>query len=124
MGFRHMTLQTFCDLVWLEVWNDCPPMGDHAQYREIVTKLFIEGKPAWEITYDGHDDKGKKVKKRLAPRPVGGALSLAKPSDQANAAKDLLARIGRGVRVDTKAFVQQVQAAKDAAGVASPPDGG
>lgn len=119
-----MTLQTFCDLVWLELWNDCPPMGDHAQYREIITKLFIEGKPAWEITYDGVDAKGKKVRKTLAKRPAAGALANAGPAEQSAAAKDLLARIGRGVRVDTKAFVQQVQAAKDAARVASPPDGG
>lgn len=114
-----MTLATFCDLVWAEIWEDCPAMGDQAQYRDIVTKLFIEGKPAWEITYDGYDDKGKKIRKRLAPRPSGSSSTGNATAD----ARALFERLKRGVQVDTRAFVEQVQAAKAAAAVESPPNG-
>lgn len=113
-----MTLQTFCDLVWLEIWEDCPPMGDHGQYRDIVTKIFLECKEPWEISYTTYDDKGKKVTKRLGPRPAAGA---APGSSQTDAAKALLAKIGKGVSVNTRQVVEQVQAAKEAAELASPP---
>lgn len=114
-----MTLQTFCDLVWLEIWDDCPPMGDQSQYRDIVTKLFIECKNAWEITYQGYDDKGKKVTKRLATVPVAGSTGNAMAD-----ARALYERIkGKTKPIDAAGMVAQVQAAKDAAGLASPPSG-
>lgn len=65
-----MSLATFCDVVWVEIWDDCGPMGDHQQYRRIVTELFIEGKDAYDIFYETteYDRKGKphKKMKRLA----------------------------------------------------------
>lgn len=116
-----MSLRTFCDLVWLEIWDDCPAMGDQATYRDIVTKLFVECKNPWEIFYDGYTDKGKKVRKRLAPIPA--TLSGGKPST-GNAVADaraLFEQLGRKSKIDPKAFVAQVQAAKRAAELASPP---
>jgi hypothetical protein len=114
-----MSLQTFCDLVWVEIHDDCSPMGDQAQWREIVTKLFIEGIPAWEITYEGFDDKGKKVRKRLAPRPAAGSPTGSAVAD----ARALFEKLKGASKVDTKTFVESVQAAKIAAEVASPPNG-
>lgn len=116
-----MSLSTFCDLVWLEIWDDCSPMGDQHEYREIVHKLFIEGIPPWEIFYDGYDAKGKKVKKRLGERPT--STSTMSKTEQVVSARDLFEKLGRKSKIDPKAFVEQVQAAKQAAEVASPPSG-
>jgi hypothetical protein len=64
-----MNLETFCDLVWSEIWDDCAPMGDQAQYREIVKQLFLDGKDPYEIWFETTDAKGKKKRQRLAQAP-------------------------------------------------------
>lgn len=73
-GIRHLSLSDFCNVVWLEIWNDCSPMGDMHQYRRIVTELFIDGKDPYDIFYEvtEHDKKGKPIKKqkRLANAPT------------------------------------------------------
>lgn len=117
-----MTLSTFCDIVWMEIWDDCSAMGDQSQYREIVTKLFIEGVPTWDITFDGYDDKGKKIKKRLAPKPPGAGTGVT-PADAIARARSLAEKLKGGRLADTKAFVKAVNVAKEAAQVASPPSG-
>lgn len=110
-GLHGVTFADFLDLVWVEIWDDCSPMGDVSQYREIVTKLFIEGMEPWRITYTTTDKKGKKVTKRLGDRPEGGR-SFA-PS--------------KSMMEQARALHQQLQALKAAAQegdkVASPPDG-
>lgn len=75
-GLRDMPLHTFLDLVWTEIWDDCAPMGDQGQYRRIMKELFLEGKNPHEIWYDTHDDKGKKIRKRLSdvPTETGGVI--------------------------------------------------
>lgn len=61
-----MPLETFCDIVWAEIWDDGPPMGDQAQYRSIVTQMFVECKDPSDIWYETTDAKGKKKRQRLA----------------------------------------------------------
>ena len=44
-----MSLSDFCDLVWLELWDDCPAMGDQTKYREAVVTIFVDGEePEYE----------------------------------------------------------------------------
>src|SRR5690606_34041387 len=56
-GIRGLPLHEFLDLVWAEIWDDCPPLGDHAQYRSFVTQMFVEAKPYEAISYT--DTEGK-----------------------------------------------------------------
>lgn len=97
-------------------------MGNQAQYRRIITELFIDCKDPWEITYEDYNENGKKITKRLAPRPMSTATHKSTGDIHADA-QALLARLGKGVQVNTRAFVESVNAAKEAAEVASPPSG-
>jgi hypothetical protein len=85
-----MSLATFLDLVWMEIWDDCAPMGDQFQYRRIMKELFLDGVPPHDIWYDTHDDKGKKIRKRLseAPSAEGGAI----PKDALQQAREMRER--------------------------------
>lgn len=76
IGLTGMSLSTFLDLVWTEIWDDCSPMADRAQYRRVMKELFLEGKDPHEVWYETYDQKGKKVRKRLsdAPSEQGGAI--------------------------------------------------
>lgn len=60
-----MSLSTLLDIIWAEIYDDCPPLGDIHQYREVIQQLYIEGKDPHSITYT--DAKGKT--KRLATTP-------------------------------------------------------
>ncbi len=62
-GFRGVTLATLCDLIWVEIWDDCSPMANQSTYREIMTRLFLKGEHPSTITYKGADGKNH----RLAP---------------------------------------------------------
>lgn len=77
LGLQGMSLATFCDVVWVEIWDDYGPMSDHITYRRIVTELFVEGKEPFEITYEvtTYDKKGKakQVTKRLSDSPSQGS---------------------------------------------------
>lgn len=70
-----MTLETFCDLVWAEIWDDCPPLGDQARYRDIMVRLFIDGDEPDQITWV--DDKGKTHRLSDTKAPSGGKASKA-----------------------------------------------
>lgn len=69
LGIRGITFSSFLDIVWAEIWGDCPPMVDHATYHDIVTKLFIDGLPPNQITYK--DAKGKIQRLSTAVGPDG-----------------------------------------------------
>lgn len=73
-GARNLSLSMLCDIAWVEIYDDCSPMGDSHQYRRIVTELFIDGKDPFEIFYEvtEYDKKGKPKKKqrRLADAPT------------------------------------------------------
>ena len=43
-GLRGLSLSSFCDLVWVELWDDCPAMGDQVKYRDALHAIFYEGK--------------------------------------------------------------------------------
>lgn len=83
-----MSLQTFCDIVWAEVWDDCPPMGDQTQYRDIMYRLFIKGDPPHTITYK--DAKGKLRRLSDAPR-----ADISTPVDESklDAARRLMSQV-------------------------------
>ena len=73
-----MSLSTFCDLVWTEIWDDCPAMGDQGQYRRVMRELFLEGKDPSNIYIT--DSKGRK-------KPLGDPAepgSVATPADAAD----------------------------------------
>lgn len=48
-GFKDLPLSTFLDMVWVEIYDDCSPMGDRHEYREIITKLFLKGEDPHNI---------------------------------------------------------------------------
>ena len=102
-----MTLQTFCDIVWQEIWDDVGPMGDQSLYRDIVIKLFIDGMEPHQITWKDHEGKTQ----RLSDSNKGGSTSGPSKS-QMDTARALHERLR-----EAKA------AAKEAKRVASPPDG-
>lgn len=97
-----MSVADFCDLVWAEIWDDCPPMADHGTYHDIVTRLFLKGEPAHTITWK--DAKGKT--QRLSSHNPD--ITKPMPSDKMAAAR---------------ALQQQVIEARKAAAVGSAPDG-
>ncbi len=98
-----MSLQTFCDIVWAEIWDDCPPMGDQSKYRDIMFRLIIKGESPHTITYK--DAKGKI--RRLA-EPGEADLSRPLPKSQMDAAR---------------ALAKQLVGSKEQVRVASTPDG-
>lgn len=98
-----MTLETFCDLVWAEIWDDCPALGDRTRYREIMERLFIDGDAPENITWV--DDDGKTHRLSDGPkRPKG-----SKPT------KDQMAQLAQ--------LQERIRQAKVNRGVASPGDG-
>lgn len=74
-SLRGMSLETFCDIVWAEIWDDCSPMGDQGQYRSIVSQMFLEGKDPHDIWFETTDGKGKKKRQRLADAPARNSSS-------------------------------------------------
>lgn len=74
-GLKGLTLSDFCDLVWAEVLDDCPPMGDHAQYRDIVHKMFIEGLEPHDIWWTDHDGKSHRLTEPARKKGVSGRPS-------------------------------------------------
>lgn len=109
-----MSLSDYCDIAWTEIWDDCPPMGDHGQYRGIIEKLFLLGLKAWEITYQTTDAKGKKVTKTLGNKPAPG-IGRNPPKNQMAQAEEWMAR--------AKQLYAEQQAAKRVLELESPPDG-
>lgn len=75
-GLRELPLSTLLDMIWAEIYDDCSPMGDQHQYREIVTALYIEGKDPHEVTYQ--DSKGRT--RRLADAPARPGSRTPRPS--------------------------------------------
>jgi hypothetical protein len=86
-----MTLANFCDLVWLEVWDDCPALGDQHEYREIVHNLFFEGLEPGEIEVTDPDGNTRRIKAARPAEPVD--LSRPVPRDAMAALSDLRAQI-------------------------------
>jgi hypothetical protein len=80
-----MSLATLLDIIWAEMWDDCSPMGDVHQYREIITQLYIEGKDPSTISYRGADGK---VKKLTLTSSAGGEP----PQSARDEAKAMMAR--------------------------------
>lgn len=98
-----MTLSTLCDLIWVEIWDDCSPMANQATYRDIMVRLFLKGEPPSSITYKGADGKTHRLAPPGSSSPSRSDVSAARALyDQINAAK---------------------AKAKDAEQVVSPPDG-
>lgn len=65
-------MSEFCDLVWLEIWDDCPAMGDQPRYREIIQGVFYEGRDsAWvESTMANAERRRKDPKTPDISRPL------------------------------------------------------
>lgn len=70
-----MSLSTFCDLVWAEIWDDCPPMGDQNLYRELMIRLIINGEDPEKITWV--DSDGKTQRLSSGPARKGGRPAAA-----------------------------------------------
>lgn len=97
-----MPLSDFCDLVWAEIWDDCAPMGDHGVYHMIVTRLIWKGEPAHTITW--RDSNGKTH--RLAEHTP-----------------DITSPVQGDKLAEARRLMEQVKQAREAARVASAPDG-
>lgn len=102
-GLNGMSLSTFLDLVWTEIWDDCSPMGDRSQHRRVMKELFIEGKNPHDVWYETYDDKGKKVRKRLddVPAEVGGVIPQT-ALEQARAMRDRAIEASRKAREEAE----------------------
>lgn len=72
-----MSLSTFLDIVWAELWDDVSPMADRGRYHKIIVELFVEGKDPYDITWYDHDGKLQ----RLSNQPA--ATRDAKPDQSA-----------------------------------------
>ena len=78
-----MSLSDFCDLVWLELWDDCPAMGDQVKYREAIMDIFYEGKeiPAQR---GGKPDLSRPIPKNAldALKQLREQIAAAKPPEE------------------------------------------
>lgn len=89
-----MSLSDFCDLVWLELWDDCPPLGDQQKYREAIHTIFVEGKEIGEI--EVVDPKTGKVRKiRASQRAAEVDVHKPLPQHAVDALADLKAQIAK-----------------------------
>lgn len=77
-----MSLSTFLDLVWTEIWDDCSAMSDRVQYRQIMKELFLDGTDPFNIFYT--DSNGKKQRLAKSPMPADGVV----PKDQLAVARE------------------------------------
>lgn len=73
-------------------------MGDHAQYREIMTKLFIDGEEPSEIWYTDGEGKSHRLtepqKRKVRGRPSKDLLDQARALQaRLKAGKDAAARL-------------------------------
>jgi len=103
LGFRQLSLCTLLDIIWAEIYDDCSPMGDVHQYREVVSALYIEGRDPHDITYK--DAKGKT--RRLADAPASSGVRKG-PSQSAHEAM--------------RAMQERARELAEARKLASPPD--
>lgn len=83
-----MSLATFCDLVWVEIWQDVSMMSDIHTYHRIVGELFLEGKDPYDITWEVEEyDKALKKNvtktKRLADQPTAATRAQQMKSGMA-----------------------------------------
>jgi hypothetical protein len=75
----------------LEIWDDCPAMGDQSKYREVILDLFFEGLEPGEIEVTDPDGNTRRIK---APQPARDPdLSRPLPRHAVEALKDLQAQI-------------------------------
>lgn len=98
-GLRGVSLSEFCDLVWLELWDDAPQLGDRSEYRDLLVKLYLEGVEPGSLEVTGPDGKLRKIS---GPRS-GVTPDLKKPLP--GYAKDALAEAralmaGRGKQAE------------------------
>lgn len=99
-----MTLAELCDVVWVEIWDNCSAMADLNTYHDIVTRLFIKGERPSSITYKGADGKQHR---------------LAEPGSDGDMDRSKLAQ----ARKLHEMMQQMKQQATPPPAVASPPDG-
>lgn len=105
----------FMDFVWSEIYDDGPVMGDRNQYREIVTKLYIEGVPAHRITWK--DAKGKLH--RLSSPPKSASPDEVRKS---GAYEQMLAMRQQALEAHNAMLAKGQAGSGPAEEVASPPD--
>lgn len=91
-----MSLSTFLDIVWKEIYDDAAPLGDRGQYRDIVRKMYLEGVDPYEIWYV--NDKGKRV--RLADAPSGGGKIEKRGIEALRALQDRANKLAADARAE------------------------
>jgi len=84
-----LSLSAFCDLVWLELWDDCPAMGDQAKYREAINTIFIEGREVGSVEVIGPDGKKHTIRAPGSAPSVGTPI----PAHAMKALQDMKAQI-------------------------------
>lgn len=85
-----MTLSTFLDIVWAEIWDDVSPMADRARWHKIIVELFVEAKDPYDITWKDHDGKLQRLSNQ---RPLtSDSKAASSETDQARQWQELLRR--------------------------------
>jgi hypothetical protein len=77
-----MSLSTFLDIAWAELWDDVSPMADRSRWHKIIVELFVEGKDPYDITWRDHDGKLQRLSNQRAStqdaKPTKDAIEQAK----------------------------------------------
>jgi hypothetical protein len=84
-----LSLSAFCDLVWLELWDDCSPMGDQAKYREALYTIFVEGREVGTVEFT--DAKGNT--RTIRAPGTAPSVNTPIPAHALKALKDMQAQI-------------------------------
>ena len=88
-GLKGLSLAAFCDLVWLELWDDCSPMGNQAKYRDAIQAIFMEGREPGTVEFT--DAKGNTRTIRAPGTPPSTSTPI--PTQALKALKDMQAQI-------------------------------
>ena len=88
-GLNGLSLSAFCDLVWLELWDDCGPMGDQVKYREAIKTIFYEGRDPDSVEFVDAEGNKRTIRKPGTASSVGTPI----PSHALDALKDMQAQV-------------------------------
>ena len=75
--------------MWLELWDDCGPMGDQVKYREAIQTIFYEGRDPGTVEFVDAQGNKKTIRKPGSAPSVNTPI----PSSAMEALKDMQAQI-------------------------------
>lgn len=75
--------------MWLELWDDCGPMGDQVKYREAIQTIFFDGLEPGEVEFTDKDGNKRTIRKPGAAPDLSAPI----PSHALKALEDMKAQI-------------------------------